>query len=278
MSNSKLVVYTKLSPNYNERSGEISKITIHHMAGNLSVERCGDIFASAARKASSNYGIGSDGRVALYVEEKNRAWTSSSPDNDYKAVTIEVANDGSGPDWHVSDKALAALIELCVDICERNHIEKLTYTGDATGNLTRHNMFAKTTCPGPYLQSKFPYIAEQVNKRLKKSIATTDKEIVVGSKSIETIAKEVIKGMWGNGQERKDNLAAAGYNYEEVQAAVNARLTGKPQTVNKSVETVVKEVIAGKWGNGQERKDKLAAAGYDYKVIQKKVNEVMANA
>lgn len=171
MSNSKLVSYTKISPNKNPRknstynpTGKITKITIHHMAGNLSVETCGNVFQT--REASANYGIDSEGRVGMYVEEKDRSWASSSRENDHQAVTVEVANDGGAPDWHVSDKALAKLIDLCVDICQRNGIDKLTYTGDSKGNLTRHNMFAATTCPGPYLQSKFPYIAEEVNKRL----------------------------------------------------------------------------------------------------------------
>lgn len=167
MSNSSLVNYTKLSPNYSVRQNEIRKITIHHMAGNLSVEACGNVFASSSRQASSNYGIGSDGRVGMYVEEKNRSWCSSNANNDHQAVTIEVANDQIGGDWHVSDTALAKLIDLCVDICKRNGIERLNYTGDTTGNLTRHNMFVATTCPGPYLQSKFEYIAEEVNKRLQ---------------------------------------------------------------------------------------------------------------
>ena len=172
MSNSKLVAYTKISPNKNPRknstynpTGKITKITIHHMAGNLSVESCGNVFQT--REASANYSIDSNGKVGMYVEEKYRSWASSSRENDYKAVTIEVANDGGADtDWHVSDKALAKLIDLCVDICQRNGIDKLTYTGDSKGNLTRHNMFAATTCPGPYLQGKFPYIAEEVNKRL----------------------------------------------------------------------------------------------------------------
>lgn len=167
--NSSLVNYTKLSPNYNVRDRKISKITIHHMAGNLTVETCGNIFASSAREASANYGIGSDGRVGLYVEEKNRSWASANRENDMMAVTIEVANDGGAPDWHVSDVAIAKLIDLCVDICKRNGIEKLNYTGDTSGNLTRHNMFVPTNCPGPYLQSKFPYITSEVNKRLGAS-------------------------------------------------------------------------------------------------------------
>ena len=174
MSNSKLVNYTKISPSSSGRDQKIDKITIHHMAGDLTVEQCGELFYRPSTQASANYGIGSDGRVGMYVEEANRSWCSSSPSNDHRAVTIEVANDGRAPDWHVSDKALAKLIELCVDICKRNGIKQLNYTGDKTGNLTRHNMFAATTCPGPYLQGKFPYIAVEVNKRL--GVAETPKK------------------------------------------------------------------------------------------------------
>lgn len=169
MSNSKFVDYTKISPNStNPREAKIKKITIHHMAGNLSVEACGDEFYPKERRGSSNYGIDSHGRVGLYVSEENRAWTSSNRNNDNQAVTIEVANDVIGGNWHVSDNALHKLIELCTDICLRNDIEKLNFTGDSTGNLTMHKWFANTSCPGPYLESKFPYIAEQVNKNLDK--------------------------------------------------------------------------------------------------------------
>lgn len=167
MSNSSLISYTKISPNRTSpRKKPIRKITIHHMAGNLTVEQCGAVFAPTSRKASSNYGIGTDGRIGMYVEEKDRAWTSSSPDNDNQAVTIEVANNTFGPNWTVSDKAMASLIDLCVDICKRNGIQRLNFTGDKTGNLTMHCYFKSTLCPGPYLKSKFPYIASEVNKRL----------------------------------------------------------------------------------------------------------------
>ena len=167
MGNSSMVDYTRISPNSsNPRNKPITKITIHHMAGNLSVETCGNVFAPASRQASSNYGVGSDGRVGMYVEERNRSWCSSSAANDNQAVTIEVANNGGEPNWPVSDKALAKTIDLCTDICKRNGIPRLNFTGDATGNLTQHNYFSATACPGPYLKSKFPYIADEVNKRL----------------------------------------------------------------------------------------------------------------
>lgn len=167
MSNSSLVDVTILSPNCNSpRNNTINKITIHHMAGNLTVERCGELFANPDRQGSSNYGIGTDGRVGLYVDEGDRAWTSSSPDNDNQAVTIEVANSEYGGEWPVSDAAFEKLIDLCVDICRRNGIERLNFTGDATGNLTMHKYFAATNCPGPYLEARFPDIADKVNARL----------------------------------------------------------------------------------------------------------------
>lgn len=191
MSNSKLVSYTAISPNStNPRTHKIDKITIHHMAGNLSVETCGNIFARTARQASSNYGIGSDGRIALYVDEQNRAWTSGNAANDHRAVTIEVANDGGEPDWHVSDKAMEALIALCVDICRRNGIKALNFTGDKTGNLTMHKWFQATACPGPYLGGKFPYIAEEVNKRL--SAGTTLYRVQVGAFSNKANAEALL--------------------------------------------------------------------------------------
>ncbi len=166
MSKSKLVDYTKISPNSSARTAKISKITIHHMAGNLSVETCANVFQNTDRQASSNYGIGTDGRIGLYVDESRRAWTSSNRENDNVAVTIEVANDEIGGNWHVSDKALESTIALCVDICQRNGIAKLNFTGDKSGNLTMHKWFSNTLCPGPYLESKFPYIAQEVNRRL----------------------------------------------------------------------------------------------------------------
>lgn len=164
MSNSSLVNYTKISPNKSSRNGNsIRKITVHHMAGNLTVETCGNVFASSSRQASSNYGIGTDGRVGMYVEEKDRAWTSSNGANDRQAVTIEVANDSLAPNWTVSDTAWKKLVDLCVDICKRNGISSLIWTGDSSGTLTTHDMFANTNCPGPYLKPKMPELANAVN-------------------------------------------------------------------------------------------------------------------
>lgn len=217
MSNSSLVSYTKLSPNCDHpRIHAIDKITIHHMAGDLSVETCGNLFANSSYEASSNYGIGSDGRVGLYVDEGDRAWASASPSNDNRAVNIEVANCATGGDWPVSSAAYNKLIDLCVDICQRNGIKALNYTGDTDGNLTEHRMFVATACPGPYLHERMGRIAAEVNSRLSAAPA----------KSVDEVAREVIRGEWGNGSDRRQRLKAAGYDYNAVQDRVNAILTG----------------------------------------------------
>ena len=173
MSNSTLATYTRISPNKTSpRNHKIDTITIHCMACDLSVERCGAVFAKRTRMASSNYGVGSDGRVGLYVEEKDRSWCSSNKANDHRAVTIEVACEPVAP-YKVTDAAMAALIELVADICRRNDIKQLLWKGDKSligqmdkQNMTVHRWFAKKACPGDYLYGKHGYIAAEVNKRL----------------------------------------------------------------------------------------------------------------
>lgn len=169
MSNSPLVVHTKLSPNCSKpRKSKIDTISIHCVAGNMTIESLGDWLAKPTTQASSNYGVGTDGRIGLYVNEADRSWCTSSPENDNRAITIEVANNGGSPDWPVSDKALASLIELLTDVCKRNGIPKLVWRNDKNnpGNMTVHRWFRPKECPGNYLMSKHGYIADEVNKRL----------------------------------------------------------------------------------------------------------------
>ena len=182
MSNSPLVTYTKLSPNHSGRRNHvIDTISIHCMAGNASVETCGALFADPSRKASSNYGIGSDGRIALYVDEANRSWCTSSASNDHRAITIEVANNGGAPDWPVSGKAYSALLDLLTDICRRNNIKELLWKGNKSligqvdkQNMTVHRWFAAKACPGDYLYNRHGEIAAEVNRRLKGEDESVD--------------------------------------------------------------------------------------------------------
>lgn len=173
MSNSSMVSYTRLSPNYTPgRGGEkISRITPHYMAGALSVETCASIFANPSRQASSNYGIGPDGRVGLYVDEKNRSWCSSSGYNDRKAVTIECANRSDGS---LTNATWNALVALCADICRRNGIARLNYTGNDSGNLTMHKWYGNTDCPGPWLSHEFSRLAAEVNAVLAGGTSPSD--------------------------------------------------------------------------------------------------------
>lgn len=173
MSNSPLVSYTKISPNKTSpRNHAIDTITIHCVVGQLSAEAIGNVFAPAERKASSNYGIGSDGRIGMYVEEKDRSWCSSSSSNDNRAITIECASDLTEP-YAINDKVYKSLIDLCVDICQRNGIKELKWKADKSligqvdkQNMTVHRWFANKSCPGEYIYSRLGQIAAEVNARL----------------------------------------------------------------------------------------------------------------
>ena len=179
MSNSSLIDYTKISPNKTSpRNHAIDTITIHCVVGQCSVETLGNIFAPTSRKASSNYGIGPDGRIGMYVEEKDRSWCSSSSSNDNRAITIECASDTTYP-YTINDKVYESLINLCADICKRNNIKELKWKADKSligqpdkQNMTVHRWFAATACPGDYIYNRLGDIADKVNAKLGVSTST----------------------------------------------------------------------------------------------------------
>lgn len=220
MSNSSLVKYTKISPNKTTpRNHKVDTITIHCVVGQLSVETLGSEFSKRSKKASCNYGIGSDGRIGMYVEEKDRSWCSSNAANDHRAITIECASDRKHP-YAINDKVYQSLIELCADICKRNNIKELKWKADKTligkpdkQNMTVHRWFANKSCPGDYIYNRLGKIAKEVNNRLNQQ-----------TKTVDEITHEVIKGLWGNGSERKERLTKAGYNYSTIQKRVNELL------------------------------------------------------
>ena len=284
MSNSKLVSYTKLSPNHSvHRTHAIDRITPHCVVGQCSVETLGNIFAPASREASSNYGIGVDGRIGMYVEEKNRSWCSSSNANDQRAVTIECASDTYEP-YAMNSKVYDSLVNLCTDICRRNGKNKLLWLGDKNRTLnyspksnemvlTVHRWFANKSCPGNWLYARLGDLANKVTANLQGAPV---KPSPSPSKSIDAIAREVIRGDWGKGADRKARLEKAGYNYSAVQERVNAILGGSNTSApSKSIDVIAREVIRGDWGNGQDRKNRLTAAGYNYSAVQKRVNEIL---
>ena len=184
-TNSSLVSYTKLSPNHSgQRTHSIDRITPHCVVGQCSVETLGNVFLPVSRQASSNYGIGVDGRVGIYVEEKNRSWCSSSAANDQRAVTIECASDATEP-YAFKDVVYQRLIELCTDICKRNGKTKLLWLGDKTKTLnyspkqdemvlTVHRWFANKSCPGDWMYARMGDLAEKVTAALGGDVKPTD--------------------------------------------------------------------------------------------------------
>ena len=189
MSNSSLatIQVPAYTGNYTKgRESTIKEITIHHMAGRLTAKRCGELFQAVGRNGSTHYGIGYDGVIGQYVDEADTAWANSNRAANHRAVTIETANDSTGGNWPVNDVTLNSLIRLVADIAIRNNLGLLV----KGKNLTWHQMYAATACPGPYLLSKMDYIVQEANK-----IITGDGDTIV-TRTPVTITYQVYDGAW----------------------------------------------------------------------------------
>jgi hypothetical protein len=253
MSNSALVNYTKISPNRTSpRKNKIDTITIHCVVGQCSVETLGAIFAPSSRQASSNYGVGYDGRFGMYCEEKDRSWCSSSAANDNRAITIEVASDTTEP-YAVNDKAYAALLDLVTDICRRNGIKKLVWSTKKSErvnhlngcNLTVHRDYANKSCPGNYLYERQGAIAAEVNKRLGASAAEPETPSS-GTNTLYKVQTGAFKQK-SNAQALEKKLKAAGFD---------------TYVVNTGGYYKVQVGAFGKKANAEAMLAKLKAAGY----------------
>lgn len=315
-TNSSLVSYTKLSPNHSgKRTHSIDRITPHCVVGQLSAESICGCFTSTSRQASCNYGIGTDGRVSLCVEEKNRSWCSSSNANDQRAVTIECASDMKAP-YAMNSKVYESLIKLCTDICKRNGKKKLLWLGSKSKALnyspksdemvlTVHRWFANKSCPGDWLYSRLDDLAEKVTKNLSGTATstpttTTKKEtlyrVQVGAYSVKNNADVQLKKVKAAGFDTYMvkvgglyKIQVGAYSKKENAEAMQKKLKAKgfdsfittqsgsavTTTSKKSIDTIAREVIRGDWGNGAEREKKLKAAGYDYAAVQKRVNKLL---
>lgn len=302
-TNSPLVSYTKLSPNHSgQRTHSIDRITPHCVVGQCSVETLGNIFLPTSRQASSNYGIGVDGRVGMYVEEKNRSWCSSSNANDQRAVTIECASDTTEP-YAFRDVVYQTLIKLCVDICKRNGKTKLLWLGDKAKTLnynpkpdemvlTVHRWFANKSCPGNWMYARMGDLAKKVTAALggntnpakpvkpSATIKVGDLVTITGSTYYngKSIPKWVKEKNWyvlqTDGARVVIDKSEDGKNAicSPVSAADLQLVNAKP---GKTVDELAREVIRGLWGNGTERKNRLTEAGYDYRAVQRRVNELL---
>ena len=262
-TNSPLVVYTKFSPNHSGlRTHAIDRITPHCVVGQLSVEELGDIFAPPEREASNHYGIGPDGRVAMYVKEKNRSWCSSSEANDQRAVTIECASDLRHP-YAMNDVVFATLVDLCVDICRRNEKTKLLWLRSKYRSLaykpapnemvlTVHRWFAKTRCPGDWLMARLGILAKQVNNWLIDSSPAKEER----AKRVETFF------MGLGGLLKKSSPAPQNPNAYRVKVMMYVLNVHKAPTADSEITATIEDfgiytVVAESAGKGASRWGKL---------------------
>lgn len=303
-TNSGLVAVKKLSPNHSgKRTHSIDRISPHCVVGQCTAEGLGDWFGKSSTKASSNYGIDRNGRVGLYVEEKNRSWCTSSNSNDQRAITIECASDTREP-YTMNNKVYETLIKLCTDICKRNGKKKLLWLGDKTRALnytpksdemiiTVHRWFANKSCPGDWLYSRLGDVAKRVTANLNSTQPST-----TGSTQVPFTVKVLIsnlnyrsdpsmngqvKGQTGKGTFTIIEVnngwgklkSGVGWIYLNNPSYCVAEKSVSTSLNKKSVDQVAKEVIEGKWGNGADRKKRLTEAGYNYSEVQKKVNKLL---
>ena len=282
-----MVSYTRLSPNHSgQRTHSIDRITPHCVVGQLSAESICGCFTSPSRQASCNYGIGTDGRVSLCVEEKNRSWCSSSNANDQRAVTIECASDKTEP-YAMNTRVYDSLVKLCTDICRRNGKKKLLWLGDRNRTLnytpkpdemvlTVHRWFANKSCPGNWLYSRLGDLSAKVTAALGGSSV---------SKPI-TDAKQLyrVRKTWADSKSQKGafsvianakKCADSNKGYSVFDENGKKVYPADAPGTKKSIDAIAREVIRGDWGNSDERKKKLTAAGYDYSAVQKKVTELL---
>lgn len=284
-TNSSMVSYTRLSPNHSgQRTHSIDRITPHCVVGQLSAESICGCFTSPSRQASCNYGIGTDGKVSLCVEEKNRSWCSSSNANDQRAVTIECASDKTEP-YAMNSRVYDSLVKLCTDICRRNGKKKLLWLGDRNKTLnytpksdemvlTVHRWFANKSCPGDWLYARLGDLAARVTAALGTGISA--------DKAASQLYR--VRKTWADSKSQKGafsilanakKCASSNKGYSVFDINGKKVYPADASSKKKSVDTIASEVIRGDWGNGDERKKKLTAAGYDYSAVQKKVNELL---
>lgn len=245
---------------YASRGGRpITRIIVHHWAGTAG----GDSrLTNPNADVSANYILYSDGRLVGQVPEEYRAWTTGSWEVDSYSITVETQNSAVGGDWPVSDAAISKLTALIGDLKSRYGWATVQFGAQVRG----HRDFQPTACPGPYLYSRLPQIAANANNGSVSPVSPS-----APSGSLDAIAQAVIRGEYGNGDERRRRLGA---RYAEVQARVNQLLGSKPAPAPAQVdiEALAQAVLRGDYGNGDERRRRL---GNNYAAVQARVNQLV---
>ncbi|WP_418968438.1 N-acetylmuramoyl-L-alanine amidase [Alloscardovia omnicolens] len=259
------------------QGASINKIIIHHNDGNLSIQGCYNVWQT--RAASAHYQVQSDGKIGQLVWDRDTAWHAGNWNANITSIGIEHADITRNP-YRISDACLDNGAHLVAALCKYYKLGRPQWHKNVFG----HKDFAATECPaslagsqhGAYM-ARAQYWYDKMTGSTSAPVPATPKPTPPSqsaAKDVDALARAVIRGDYGNGDERKRRL---GQNYSAVQARVNEILSGKPspKPASKSVDELAREVIRGNWGNGQARKDRLTQAGYNYAAIQRRVNELL---
>jgi hypothetical protein len=248
-------------------------VTLHHNAGRLSHEGVLEVWKT--RPASAHLDVDGAGAVAQYAWLNEYAWACGNTKGNQDSISIEMANSGVGGNWPVAEVTWKSAARLAGWI-----FAKIVGVRPTPANLVMHKHWKATECAGPYITNVMPQILILANQSYDYFVgggsaapppATAPQNS--GGKTNVQLAQEVLDGKWGNGDERKKRLTDAGYNFAAIQAEVNRRLGGgAPSSGKLSLHDVAKQVIAGLWGNGALRRDRLQGAGYNYAQVQAEVN------
>jgi hypothetical protein len=251
-----------------------TSVTFHHNGGNLT--HAGVLSVWKTRPASAHFDVDSQGRVAQYVQVQEYAWAVGNRGGNESSISIEMADKTFNPHWEVADVTWQEAARLAGWLFA--HVIKNTPTKD---NVHYHHEWSSTECPGPYMDSIRSQVLVEVQKWYAhytesdtSSPSSPHPTTPPPSKSISDIARDVIAGKYGNGDTRIKNLEKAGYDPKTIQAEVDRLLSSTTKPARKSINEIAHEVIAGKWGNGTDRVERLTKAGYNASTVQKEVNRL----
>lgn len=257
------------------RAGKIDKVVIHHNAGNLTIRGCYNVWQD--REASAHYQVQSDGRIGQLVWDRDTAWHAGDANANATSIGIEHADCQANP-WMVSNECLENGAHLVAAICKYYGLGRPQWLK----NVFPHSYFSSTECPAPLngtQNATYMRRAQAYYDAMTKGGTVASPAKPAKKKTVDQVAQEVINGSWGNGDDRKRRLKAAGYDYNAVQNAVNAKLSGgshtQPVAKRPSLDDVARAVIRGDYGNGDERRRRLEAAGFNYNAVQARVNQML---
>lgn len=255
-----------------------TSVTFHHNGGRLSHE--GVLSVWQTRPASAHFDVDRAGAVCQYVKVNEYAWAVGNTSGNQRTISIEMANSETGGQWPVSEVTWKSAARLAGWL-----FAKVIGVRPSKDNVFYHHHWSSTACAGPYMDSVYNQLLAEVQKAYDyfKGASTPPRPAQPNRaphKSNTQIAAEVWAGKWGSGPDRARRLKAAGYNPDTIQALVN-RGVGKTGVVSssaprrKTVTEIAREVIAGKWGNGPDRRARLARAGYNATTVQNEVNRLL---